>query len=66
VGLADDITDRALQGHMADHKVAKGTTSNDEIPRRLKSRDCTKELGLAIKQLGAPPKYIGTTWCTTI
>ena len=60
MGLADDITDRALQAHMADLKAAKGSNAEDggEIPR-LKSRDSTKELGQAIKQMGAAPKYYG-------
>ena len=60
MGLADDITDRALQAHMADLKAAKEPSAEDagEIPR-LKSRDSTKELGQAIKQMGAAPKYYG-------
>ena len=62
MGLADDITDRALQAHMAesDLKAAKGSNAEDggEI-HRLKSRDSTKELGQAIKQMGAAPKYYG-------
>ena len=60
MGLADDITDRALQAHMADLKAAKESNAEDsgEIPR-LKSRDSTKELGRAIKQIGAAPKYYG-------
>ena len=60
MGLADDITDRALQAHMADLKAAKGSNAegSGEIPR-LKSRDSTKELGQAIKQIGAAPKYYG-------
>jgi len=60
MGLADDITDRALQAHMADLKAAKGSSAEDagEIPR-LKSRDSTKELGQAIRQIGAAPKYYG-------
>jgi len=59
MGLADDITDRALQAHMADLR-AKDINKDDtgEIPR-LKSRDSTKELGSIIKQIGAPPKYYG-------
>ena len=60
MGLADDITDRALQAHMANLKAAKESNAEDsgEIPR-LKSRDSTKELGRAIKQIGAAPKYYG-------
>lgn len=60
MGLADDITDRALQAHMADLRAAKNANKDDtgEIPR-LKSRDSTKELGSIIKQIGAPPKYFG-------
>ena len=60
MGLADDITDRALQAHMADLRAAKGSDAEDsgEIPR-LKSRDSTKELGSMIKQIGAAPKYYG-------
>ena len=60
MGLADDITDRALQAHMADMKAAKKPSAEDvgEIPR-LKSRDSTKELGHIIKQIGAAPKYYG-------
>lgn len=60
MGLADDITDRALQAHMADLRAAKGSDAEDngEIPR-LKSRDSTKELGSIIKQIGAAPKYYG-------
>ncbi|KAL3158965.1 hypothetical protein ABBQ32_011363 [Trebouxia sp. C0010 RCD-2024] len=60
MGLADDITDRALQAHMADLRAAKGSNAEDsgEIPR-LKSRDSTKELGSIIKQIGAAPKYYG-------
>ncbi len=60
MGLADDITDRALQAHMADLRAAKDTNKDDtsEIPR-LKSRDSTKELGSIIKQIGAAPKYYG-------
>ena len=60
MGLADDITDRALQAHMADLRVAKGSSAEDsvEIPR-LKSRDSTKELGSVIKQIGAASKYYG-------
>ncbi|KAL0040252.1 hypothetical protein WJX77_001521 [Trebouxia sp. C0004] len=40
MGLADDITDRALQAHMADLQAAKdiGTDHGSEVPR-LKSRD---------------------------
>ena len=56
LGLADDITDRALQAHMADLNAAKQSATQGEIPR-LKSRDSTKELGEAIKQTGALPKY---------
>ncbi|KAL3142413.1 hypothetical protein ABBQ38_002748 [Trebouxia sp. C0009 RCD-2024] len=60
MGLADDITDRALQAHMADLNAAKEASTGDggEIPR-LKSRDSTKELGHIIKQTGAAPKYYG-------
>lgn len=60
MGLADDITDRALQAHMADSRAAKEPSAEDagEIPR-LKSRDSTKELGQVIKQMGAAPKYYG-------
>ena len=65
MGLADDITDRALQAHMADLKAARESSSgkeDKEIPR-LKSRDSTKELGQVIKQvikqIGAAPKYYG-------
>ena len=60
MGLADDITDRALQAHMADLRAAKESKAEDsgEIPR-LKSRDSTNELGSIIKQIGAPPKYYG-------
>ena len=45
---------------MADLKAAKKPRAEDagEIPR-LKSRDSTKELGQAIKQIGATPKYYG-------
>jgi len=57
MGLADDITDRALQAHMADLKAAK-EDGGAEIPR-LKSRDSTKELGQVIKQMGAATKYYG-------
>ena len=51
-GLADDITYRALQAHMADLKASKGSNAEDsgEVPR-LKPRDSTKELGQAIKQI---------------
>ena len=60
MGLADDITDRALQAHMADLKAAKDSSAEDfEAIPRLKSRDSTKELGQAIKQIGAAPKYYG-------
>ena len=60
MGLADDITDRALQAHMADLKAAKDSKAEDsEAIPRLKSRDSTKELGQAIKQIGAAPKYYG-------
>lgn len=60
MGLADDITDRAPQAHMADLKTAKkpGTEDAGEI-LRLKSRDSTKELGQVIKQIGATPRYYG-------
>jgi len=60
MGLADDITDRALQAHMADLKAAKESNaeSSGEIPR-LKSRDSTKELGQVIQQTGAATKYYG-------
>ena len=60
MGLADDITDRALQAHMADLRAAKESNAEDsgEIPR-LKSRDSTKELGSIIKQIGAAPKCYG-------
>lgn len=58
MGLADDITDRALQAHMADLIAAKEPSAEDggDIPRP-KYRDITKELGHVIKQIGAAPKY---------
>ena len=60
MGLADDITDRALHAHMADLKAAKGSDAegSSEIPRP-QSRDSTKNLGQAVKQIGAAPKYSG-------
>lgn len=60
MGLADDITDRALQAHMADLKAAKGSDAEGSsgIPRP-QSRDSTKNLRQAVKQIGAAPKYSG-------
>lgn len=60
MGLADDITDRALQAHMAGLRTTKeaSTDQGSEVPR-LKSRDSTKELGGIIKQIGADKKYYG-------
>ena len=60
MGLADDITDRALQAHMADLKAAKGSDAEGSsgIPSP-QSRDSTKNLGQAVKQIGAAPKYSG-------
>ena len=61
MGLADDITDRALDAHMASLQAAKSQSTEEvtEKPRRLRSRDSTKEMGEAIKQTGANPKYYG-------
>ena len=61
MGLADDITDRALQAHMADLKAAKERSAEDggEIPR-LKSRD--RSWARPSSRWGHPPNTMG---CST-
>ena len=62
MGLADDITDRALDAHVADleAKRAQPTDSGtQEVHKRIESRDTTKELAQAIKGAGAPVRYYG-------
>lgn len=64
MGLADDITDRALTAHMAElhaHKTP-GNTSADgptEPHKRIESRDTTKIMCQAVKEKGAHPRYYG-------
>lgn len=49
-----------IQWHFLECVTAKQSSTRDsgEIPK-LKSRDSTKELGQAIKQIGTAPKYYG-------
>ena len=44
MGLADDITDRALDAHMADleaKNAQQATSSTQEVHKRIESRDTT-------------------------
>lgn len=65
MGLADDITDRALATHMADIESRKASAANDdaagsgELHKRIESRDTTKVMCQAIKEAGVAPRYYG-------
>ncbi|KAK9864861.1 hypothetical protein WJX84_007949 [Apatococcus fuscideae] len=64
MGLADDITDRALAAHMADLDAreasdAKRETGGEQPHKRIESRDTTKLMCQAVKEAGVPPKYFG-------
>ena len=65
MGLADDITDRALDAHLADLRTKPATKqtqeANVEDHKRIKSRDGTKSLGDALKEAGAKREDDGKT-----
>ena len=62
MGLADDITDMALDAHMANleaRKEQQAAGSTQEVHRRIESRDTTKALAEAIKSAGAAGNFYG-------
>ena len=64
MGLADDITDRALEAHLTELKRGRQTKQPEEEAekdKRIKSRDSTKMLGDALKQAGARLHHYGKT-----
>ena len=65
MGLADDITDRALDAHLAELRTEPVNNQPQEESmvdhKRIKSRDSTKTLGEALKQAGARREHYGKT-----
>ncbi len=64
MGLADDITDRALANHMAELDArddSKGEQDAAAAPphKRIESRDTTKAMCQAVKEAGLASKYYG-------
>ena len=69
MGLADDITDRAWDAAVSDARSNKqhekqaghnaSTDGETELHKRIKSRDSTKALGAALKDMGADQNCYG-------